>query len=111
MRPRLWALGRRATHRRRRNGRFAVWPSGDRAAAAAGRWPRATRHRRAGVLLHDGHSAAAPIRPLAGEHFVEHDPQAVEVGAHVDPLTLCLFWADVIGRTEHLADAGIPDLI
>jgi hypothetical protein len=32
---------------------------------------------------------------LAGDHFVEHNPKAVEIGASVDTGTACLFGGDV----------------
>src|SRR5690625_6039119 len=45
-------------------------------------------------------------RHLAGEHFVKHHPQAVNISATVYGLATGLFRAHVVGRAHHGAGIG-----
>jgi hypothetical protein len=63
-------------------------------------------HRRVDVLLQYIHGGAAGVRFLAGQHFVEDDAEAVEIGARVEHLTECLLGAHVVWRAAQHAGAG-----
>ncbi len=58
------------------------------------------------MLRHDGHRSAPAVRALAGQHFIEHDAQAVQIGARVHPVPLRLLGTDVVGRPQNLPGAG-----
>ena len=57
-------------------------------------------------VVHDGEGIGPLKRGLAGQHFVEHDSQRVDVAAAVAALALDLFGRDVFGRAHHLGKLG-----
>src|SRR5690606_30377082 len=61
---------------------------------------------RADVLDGDCHGLIALKRHAAGEHFVKHHAQAVEVGAGIQIPASGLFRTHVVGRTHHLTYVG-----
>ena len=72
-------------------------------------WRRQRRAGRADVLHADVPAVGALERQFAGEQLVEHDAQAVEVGAAIEFLALQLFRAHVIGRAQGHAFLGHGD--
>ena len=61
------------------------------------------RPRRIRVQIDDAHCGRARIRPLARQHFMEDNAQAVEVSSNIDNLALPLFRAHVIRCAKNLA--------
>ena len=67
------------------------------------------------MLHHDRHGRGRVERDDARQHFVEHDPQAVDVGPGVEFLAQALLWGHVVRRTDHapglrqvVQDAQVP---
>ena len=55
----------------------------------------------------DGHRAAAVKRQAAGQHFVQHDADRVDVGARVGAVALGLLGADIMHRADGLVADGL----
>ncbi len=59
----------------------------------------------------DGHRRLGPERRTPRAHRVQHAPQAEQVGAGIDGVSLRLFGRHVLRRAGHFAGAGHADVI
>ena len=52
------------------------------------------------VLVHNGDHAVSSERPHACAHFIEDDPQSVNVAATIAHMTLRLLWRNIERRSK-----------
>ena len=55
----------------------------------------------------DGHGAVTVKRQAAGEHFIQHNTDSVDVGAGIGAFSLGLLRADIVYRADSLVADGL----